>query len=112
VLGVTVLTSEAHAPQSLVIERVGAAAEAGCGGVICAAGDLAEVRATGHALLAVTPGIRLAGSGSDDHTRVATPARAVSLGADLLVVGRTVTAAPDRVAAARLVVDEVGSALR
>ncbi len=43
----------------------------------------------------VTPGIRLSGDGPDDHTGVATPAEAARAGADILVIGRSVTRAAD-----------------
>ena len=46
-------------------------------------------------LLAVVPGIRLPGGATHDQARVATPAEAIAAGADLLVVGRAVTGAPD-----------------
>jgi orotidine-5'-phosphate decarboxylase len=51
-------------------------------------------------LLAVVPGIRLPGGASHDQARVGTPAEAIAAGADLLVVGRAVTAAPDPESAA------------
>jgi orotidine-5'-phosphate decarboxylase len=110
-LGVTVLTSDVDAPAALLSERVGVALAAGCGGVVCAAPDLAVVRAVGPDLRTVVPGIRLAGSGADDQARPATPAAAIAAGASLLVVGRTVTAAPDPEAAAAAVVAEVAAAL-
>ena len=47
--------------------------------------------------LIVTPGIRLPGGNAHDQVRVATPAEAVRAGASHLVIGRTVTAAPDPV---------------
>lgn len=103
VLGVTVLTSEAHADPDLVARRVGTAVAAGCGGVVCSGSDLLVVRRSGPGLLAVVPGIRLAGAPADDQARVATPAQALAAGAGLLVVGRTVTAAADPEAAAAAV---------
>ena len=55
----------------------------------------------------MVPGVRLAGSDAGDQSRVATPGEAVRSGADWLVIGRTVTAAPDPVAAAAQVLAEV-----
>jgi orotidine-5'-phosphate decarboxylase len=106
-LGVTVLTSDAHAPPDLVAARADAARRAGCGGVVCAVTDLPSV----GGMRAVTPGIRLAGSGADDQARVSTPGAAIAAGADLLVVGRTVSGAADRRAAAAAVATEVAQAL-
>jgi orotidine-5'-phosphate decarboxylase len=110
-LGVTVLTSHADAPVSLLAERVGIAAAAGCGGVVCAAGDLAVVRAAGAGIYTVVPGIRPAGAGRDDQQRSSTPADAIAAGADLLVIGRAVSAAADPLAAAAAVADEVAAAI-
>ena len=72
---------------------------AGCGGVVCAAPDLARGRARAAAAR-VVPGIRPAGVPVDDQAAPATPARGLAAGADLLVIGRAVTAAADPVAAA------------
>jgi orotidine-5'-phosphate decarboxylase len=55
-------------------------------------------------LLTVVPGIRMATSDRHDQARPATPRQAVDVGADLLVVGRTVTAAADPPAAAEALV--------
>jgi len=112
VLAVTVLTSEADAPESTLIERVELAWDAGCVGVVCAAADLEVVRRQGRGLLTVTPGIRLAGGDAGDQARVATPGAALAAGADLLVVGRTVTAAAEPRAAALAVATEAAGALR
>jgi orotidine-5'-phosphate decarboxylase len=108
-LGVTVLTSEAEAPPELVRARVRAAAEAGCGGVVCAASDLVEAKSVAPRLLAVVPGIRLAGDGTHDHGRAATPGEAALAGADLLVIGRAVTQAADPEAAAAAVMAELAA---
>ena len=95
VLGVTVLTSEKEAPAELVAERARLCALAGCGGIVCAASDLAVAKPAAPSLLTVVPGIRLAGGSIHDQVRSATPAAAVRAGADLLVVGRAVTSADD-----------------
>ena len=100
-LGVTVLTSEPEASAHLLRQRVAAGLDGGCGGFVCAAPDIAEVRQIAPRALLATPGIRPEGSPVDDQGRVATPRQALDAGADLLVVGRPVTRADDPVAAAR-----------
>jgi orotidine-5'-phosphate decarboxylase len=72
---------------------VAAAVAAGCGGVVCAVPDLPTVKAHTPGIFAATPGIRLPGGDLHDQRRVSTPGAAVAAGADLLVVGRAVTAA-------------------
>jgi orotidine-5'-phosphate decarboxylase len=59
----------------------------------------------------VTPGIRPAGWSTDDQKRIMTPARAIAVGADYLVVGRPVTGAADPKAAADAIVVEIAQAL-
>lgn len=100
VLAVTILTSDPDAPPHILGKRVAAAQEAGCGGVVCAAADVAEVKSIDPGLLAVVPGIRPARTDAHDQARAATPEAAVAAGADLLVIGRAVTKAADRKAAA------------
>jgi len=80
-------------------------------GVVCSAADLASIRsACGADFLTVVPGIRPAGSSADDQRRIATPAAAIAAGADLLVVGRAVTAAADPDAALDAVLAEIEGA--
>ena len=62
VLGVTVLTSDADAPPEVLGDRAALAAAAGCGGLVCAAADLAVTRAAAPGLLTVVPGIRPSGT--------------------------------------------------
>jgi orotidine-5'-phosphate decarboxylase len=100
VLSVLVLTSHQDAPPSLLLERLDAAVAGGSPGIVCAAGDLATVKAHAPHIFAVTPGIRLPGGATHDQARVSTPADAIAAGADLLVIGRAVTEAPDPAAAA------------
>jgi orotidine-5'-phosphate decarboxylase len=105
-LAVTVLTSDADAPPHIMPKRVLLAAEAGCTGIVCAGDDLKDAYEYAPRLKRVVPGIRLAGTERHEQ-RASTPSEALAGGADLLVVGRTVTAAPDPVAAAEQLVGEV-----
>ena len=83
-------------PEGIVRRLALLARDCGLDGVVCAAPDLPVVRgACGARFLTVVPGIRPAGSPASDQKRVATAAQALAAGADLLVVGRPVTAAPD-----------------
>ncbi|MCE2531335.1 MAG: orotidine 5'-phosphate decarboxylase, partial [Acidimicrobiia bacterium] len=84
----------------LLAQRARGAAAAGCGGVVCATADLEAIRAAAPELLRVVPGIRPRGAAADDQARVATPTDAVAAGADVLVIGRPVTAVEDPAAAA------------
>jgi orotidine-5'-phosphate decarboxylase len=103
-LAVTVLTSDRGAPPHILPRRVALAAEAGCGGIVCAAADLHEAGLVAPRLVRVVPGIRPAGTDVNDQARPATPRQALDDGADLLVIGRAVTQAADhRGAAADLV---------
>ncbi|MBL8923909.1 MAG: orotidine-5'-phosphate decarboxylase [Myxococcaceae bacterium] len=122
VLAVTVLTSMddptlqsvgVEDPPLLQVERLAAlAAKAGAGGLVCSAREVAEVRrVVGPSLTLCTPGIRPKGTASNDQARVETPSAAISAGASLLVVGRPITQAKDRLAAAKALHDEVAGAL-
>jgi len=83
-------------PEGIVRRLAQLARDCGLDGVVCAAPDLPVVRgACGPGFLTVVPGIRPAGSPESDQKRVASPAQALAAGADLLVVGRPVMAAPD-----------------
>ena len=110
-LAVTVLTSDAEAPAEVLRERTALAVAAGCGGVVCAAIDVPVVRSVDPKLVCVTPGIRPAGVGVDDQGRAATPAGAIGAGSDVLVIGRAVTGADDRAAAAAAIHEEVAATL-
>jgi orotidine-5'-phosphate decarboxylase len=109
-LAVTILTSDDGAPPHILGKRVQAALEGGCGGIVCAASDVREAKLLAPRLTAVVAGIRPPGMDSHDQARAGTPHGALAAGADLLVVGRAVTAAPDRARAAAELADSlVGS---
>jgi orotidine-5'-phosphate decarboxylase len=106
-LAVTVLTSDDTAPPHIVPNRVRLALEGGCGGLILAASDLQIARELAPRMQRVVPGIRLAGDPTHDQARSASPQEAAANGADLLVIGRTVTEATDPFEAARRVASAV-----
>ncbi|HKU67948.1 MAG TPA: orotidine-5'-phosphate decarboxylase [Candidatus Baltobacteraceae bacterium] len=85
--------------------------EAGCSGVVCSPHESRDIKtALGSGFLTLTPGIRPAGAAHGDQKRVTTPADAVRAGADYLVVGRPITQAPDALAAARAILQEMNGA--
>ncbi|HET7728415.1 MAG TPA: orotidine-5'-phosphate decarboxylase, partial [Usitatibacter sp.] len=105
-IGVTILTSLGEADLARLglrgsvlenVERLAALAHA-CelDGVVCSALEAPRLRAAhGAGFKLVTPGIRLPGAAADDQSRVVTPAEALRLGADYLVIGRPIAQAPD-----------------
>jgi orotidine-5'-phosphate decarboxylase len=86
------------AARRLSVLAVGAGARA----LVCSPHEVAAVRAeVGADIKLVTPGVRPAGTDAQDQARVATPRAALDAGADLLVIGRPITAARDPGAAAQ-----------
>ncbi len=83
------------------------AAEAGAEGVVCAPAEAGIARSAAPNLTIVTPGVRPSGSDRGDQRRFSAPAEAIAAGADWLVIGRPITAAPDPVAAARAIAGEL-----
>ncbi len=111
-LGVTRLTSETGRVGVSVVRAAIAAREAGLDGVTASVRECARIKAAcGAHFRVLTPGIRPAGAIAHDQARVATPRQAVRAGADYLVVGRPIVAAPDPASAARAVWDEITSAV-
>ena len=118
-LGVTVLTSldERGVGEAWGREQVEMEAEverlarlaAACGipGVVASVREIPAVRRAGPTLRVLTPGIRLAGDAAGDQSRTATPAEAARLGADYVVLGRSVTAADDPAAALARAIEEL-----
>jgi orotidine-5'-phosphate decarboxylase len=84
------------------------AVDAGARAIVCSPREVAAIRAAVPSdIVLITPGVRPAGSSSDDQKRVATPAQAISDGADLLVVGRPITGADDPRQAAQSIAADV-----
>ena len=119
-LAVTVLTSltavaareEAGLARPLPEQVLHLARLAKAAGLEGAVASPQEVRALREALregfLLVTPGIRPTWAGRDDQARVLAPREALEAGADYLVVGRPIAAAPDPQAALERLLAECG----
>ena len=92
--------------------RAVAAMAAGCDGLI-ASGQAIKIcrQKFGDATIIVSPGIRPTGASADDHKRHTTPAEAMRLGADYLVVGRPIRNDPSPREAARRIIEEIDVAL-
>ncbi|NQW10628.1 MAG: orotidine-5'-phosphate decarboxylase [Alphaproteobacteria bacterium] len=91
-----------------VVRLARLAQEAGCDGAVCSPREITAIRAAcGDGFQLVVPGIRPTSSAADDQKRTLTPAEAVAAGADYLVIGRPITQAPDPVAAATAIADEI-----
>ena len=85
------------------------AVKAGAGALVCSPQEVAAVRAeVGPDVVLITPGVRPAGSDAQDQARIATPEQALRDGADLLVIGRPITGAPDPGAAAAKIAASLG----
>src|SRR6516162_9820473 len=120
ILAITVLTSVDQnglrdlgylcSVEELIRLRVKRAIACGCDGIIAAPHDNPNrIRqlAGEERLLIVTPGVRLAGSSSDDHKRPGTPAQAIAAGADYLVVGRPIVKSDDPALAATRIIEDM-----
>ena len=108
-IGVTVLTSMDASdleevgvrrnPSAQVLHLAELAKNSGLDGVVCSAQEAKLLKESlGPAFKLVTPGIRLANSAADDQRRILTPADAVALGSDYLVIGRPITQSTDPLA--------------
>lgn len=121
VIGVSVLTSldESDLGELGVsgsvrdhVRRLGALArECGLEGMVCSAHEIETLKEEcGRDFLLVVPGIRPSGSSTGDQKRIMTPAQALTLGADILVIGRPITAAEDPARASAGIEREISAA--
>ena len=123
ILSVTVLTSLDSAQlqrigfsgnaQSTVLRLAEEALQAGSPGLVCSPLEITSLRTefgareAGGPLL-VVPGIRSQGAARDDQRRTLSASEAVDAGADMIVVGRPITASQDPAGAARGIREELG----
>src|SRR3954451_1106792 len=106
IAGVTILTSLSAAdldalgiagpPEAAVRRLARLAVDASARALVCSPQEVAAVRdEVGKDVVLITPGVRPAGADTQAQARVSTPQSALASGADLLVVGRPITAAAD-----------------
>jgi orotidine-5'-phosphate decarboxylase len=118
ILGVTVLTSLNNAAIAEVGYRASVedqvlllahlAKRVGITGLVASPLELVAIRNRfGSLFTTVIPGIRPKWSETGDQSRTMTPAEALKAGADYLVIGRPITAAPDPLEAAKRIVQEL-----
>ena len=124
VLAVTILTSLDQADldrmgfqgsTSETVRRLAeTAVEGGAHGLVCSAHEVADLRShlgtrqEGGPVL-VVPGIRPQGSDPQDQRRTMGPREALAAGADILVIGRPISEAPDAAAAAAAIGKDVAA---
>lgn len=117
-IAVTVLTSldvddltavgQHSNPADQAVRLAGLAQAAGMDGVVCSSNEIKAIRAEcGPNFKLIVPGIRPIGTAAGDQKRVVTPAKALTEGADFLVIGRPITGAKDPVAAADAIIAEM-----
>lgn len=105
-IGVTVLTSmdESDLKELGISKSVNEQVEylarlaksSGLKGVVCSAQEANMLKAAcGNDFKLMTPGIRPEGSSKDDQRRTMTPAEAVTVGVDYMVIGRPITQSPN-----------------
>jgi orotidine-5'-phosphate decarboxylase len=122
-VAVTILTSSTDAtlqaigidrPVREMVPRLAQLAQAaGMDGVVASPQEVGLIRqACGKDFAIVTPGVRPTDASLDDQKRVMTPGEALHAGADYLVIGRPISAAPDPAAAADRIVAEMRGALQ
>ena len=117
-IGVTILTSLSAAeiqevgfngsPADNVLRLASLADDCGLDGVVCSPLEASAVRtATNSNFKLITPGVRPANAALDDQNRVMTPAKALQAGADYLVIGRPITAAPDPMKSLKSIIESI-----
>lgn len=104
--------AKAKMVRELVVHLATLAKDAGLEGVIASAQEAPLIRAAcGKKFVIATPGIRPADAEPDDQKRTVTPAEAIELGANLLVIGRPITKADDPLAVAQQFNQDIAAVL-
>lgn len=88
------------------------AKEGGLNGIVAGASEAKKIRQElGNDFVILCPATRPTWAAVNDQVRVDTPTEAIKAGIDYLVIGRPITGAEDKLAAAQLIIDEINSAL-
>jgi len=119
-IAVTILTSMGpddlvkiglpESPEANVLNLAKLAENSGMDGVVCSPKEVTSLRASrGADFQLVTPGIRPEWSAKGDQNRITTPAQAIEMGSNYLVIGRPITAAEDPMEALAKIEQELSS---
>lgn len=93
-----------------VLRLAALAKKAGLDGIVCSPQEIGRIRnELGPDFKLVVPGVRPSGTATGDQKRTMTPPDAFDLGADVLVIGRPITAAPDSAAAAKAIAESLNA---
>ncbi len=93
---------------TLVVKLANLVKESGLDGIVCSAKEISLVRKSiGDDFILVVPGIRLHKDKLNDQKRVMSPKEAISLGADLLVIGRPITNAENQIKATKEILNQI-----
>ena len=123
ILGVTLLSSFGQKTlttelcvdkniEDFVLQLTKVAKETGLDGVVASAEEARRIRKEiGDDFIILCPATRPTWSSVNDQVRVDTPRDAILAGVDFMVVGRPITSADDRIGAAKLIIDEIETAL-
>lgn len=123
ILGVTLLSSFGQKTlttelcvdkniEDFVLQLAKVAKDTGLDGVVASAEEARRIRKEiGEDFIVLCPATRPTWASVNDQVRVDTPRDAILSGVDFMVVGRPITTADDRVAAAKLIIDEIENAL-
>lgn len=102
-----------HTLDDFIVWKAKYSLEHGSDGLICSGDSVAMLREQiGEDAIIICPGIRPLGADSNDQKRIATPAEAVTNGADYLVVGRPIKNAHDPRAMAERIIEDIDRALQ
>ena len=88
------------------------AVNAGARAIVCSPQEVSEIRKNVESdIVLITPGVRPIGSDANDQQRIATPQEAIKNGANLLVIGRPITASANVGESAKKISAEVNSVI-
>jgi len=93
---------------TLVVKLANLVKDSGLDGIVCSAKEISLVRKSiGDDFILVVPGIRLHKDKLNDQKRVMSPKEAISMGADLLVIGRPITNAENQIKATKEILNQI-----
>ncbi len=96
-----------------VLNLAGLCKTSGMSGIVCSPHEAANIKETyGRDFITVCPGIRPAWAAAGDQKRITTPADAIRIGVDYMVVGRPITKAENPHEAALKIIEEINSAMK